>query len=39
MANDAMEDAAPLPPVRAINLKGLPQVIGLALGAPEFQRR
>jgi hypothetical protein len=24
---------------RAVDLKGLPQVIGLALGAPEFQRR
>jgi len=24
---------------RPVNLKGLPQVIGLALGAPEFQRR
>jgi hypothetical protein len=22
-----------------VNLKGLPQVVGLALGAPEFQRR
>jgi hypothetical protein len=30
-----------LPPAstRPINLQGLPQVIGLALGAPEFQRR
>ena len=24
---------------RPVNLKGLPQVVGLALGAPEFQRR
>lgn len=24
---------------RAVNLQGLPQVVGLALGAPEFQRR
>jgi len=24
---------------RPVDLKGLPQVIGLALGAPEFQRR
>jgi hypothetical protein len=24
---------------RPVNLQGLPQVIGLALGAPEFQRR
>jgi hypothetical protein len=24
---------------RQVNLQGLPQVIGLALGAPEFQRR
>jgi hypothetical protein len=24
---------------RPINLQGLPQVVGLALGAPEFQRR
>jgi uncharacterized protein (DUF1800 family) len=30
-----------LPPAstRPINLQGLPQVVGLALGAPEFQRR
>jgi uncharacterized protein (DUF1800 family) len=26
-------------PKRPINLQGLPQVVGLALGAPEFQRR
>jgi hypothetical protein len=24
---------------RPVDLKGLPQVVGLALGAPEFQRR
>jgi hypothetical protein len=24
---------------RPVNLQGLPQVVGLALGAPEFQRR
>jgi uncharacterized protein (DUF1800 family) len=30
---------APPAPTRPINLQGLPQVIGLALGAPEFQRR
>jgi hypothetical protein len=24
---------------RPVNLEGLPQVVGLALGAPEFQRR
>jgi hypothetical protein len=24
---------------RQVNLQGLPQVVGLALGAPEFQRR
>ena len=24
---------------RSVNLQGLPQVVGLALGAPEFQRR
>ena len=29
----------PPAPTRPINLQGLPQVIGLALGAPEFQRR
>jgi len=30
-----------MPPAqtRPINLQGLPQVVGLALGAPEFQRR
>jgi uncharacterized protein (DUF1800 family) len=27
------------PGARPINLQGLPQVVGLALGAPEFQRR
>jgi len=31
--------ALPPAPTRLINLQGLPQVIGLALGAPEFQRR
>jgi len=29
----------PPAPTRPINLQGLPQVVGLALGAPEFQRR
>lgn len=29
----------PPAPTRPINLQGMPQVIGLALGAPEFQRR
>jgi hypothetical protein len=29
----------PPAPTRPINLEGLPQVIGMALGAPEFQRR
>jgi uncharacterized protein (DUF1800 family) len=29
----------PPAPMRPINLQGLPQVVGLALGAPEFQRR
>ena len=31
--------APPPAPTRPINLLGLPQVVGLALGAPEFQRR
>jgi len=26
-------------PLPQVNLQGLPQIVGLALGAPEFQRR
>jgi hypothetical protein len=33
-ADSSAMDARPLPPAR-----GLAQVVGLALGAPEFQRR
>ena len=31
--------AGPGRPMPAVNLQGLPQIVGLALGAPEFQRR